>query len=136
MKCEIIRDLLPSYIENLTSKESNDEIDIHLTECPDCTKLLNDMKEQISTESNFSIPKEINYLKKIKKHNLKNVLIIGFLIGVLVYLIYSLFSGNVVIGTYIPDYLIARIPYILIKMIIFGFLGAFALYVISKYKHH
>jgi predicted anti-sigma-YlaC factor YlaD len=136
MKCEIIRDLLPSYIENLTSKESNDEIDIHLTECQDCTKLLNEMKEQISTESNFSIPKEINYLKKIKKHNLKNVLIIGFLIGVLVYLIYSLFSGNVVNGTYIPDYLIARIPYILIKMIIFGCVGAFALYVISKFKHH
>lgn len=30
MKCEIIRDLLPLYIDGLTSKESNQEIEKHL----------------------------------------------------------------------------------------------------------
>ena len=30
MKCEMIRDLLPLYIDGLTSKESNQEIEKHL----------------------------------------------------------------------------------------------------------
>ena len=33
MKCEMIRDLLPLYIDGLTSEESNKEIDKHLKTC-------------------------------------------------------------------------------------------------------
>ena len=33
MKCEIIRDLLPSYVDGLTSEESNREITAHVAEC-------------------------------------------------------------------------------------------------------
>ena len=32
MKCEIIRDLLPSYVDGLTSEESNREITAHVAE--------------------------------------------------------------------------------------------------------
>ena len=38
MKCEIIRDLLPLYIDGLTSKESNQEIEKHLKNCEECQK--------------------------------------------------------------------------------------------------
>ncbi|WP_425755806.1 zf-HC2 domain-containing protein [Ihubacter sp. rT4E-8] len=43
MKCEIIRDLLPSYIEKLTSAESNEEIEEHLKSCADCKACLSEM---------------------------------------------------------------------------------------------
>lgn len=134
MKCEIIRDLFPSYVENLTSKESNYEIDIHLAECRSCQKIINEMKDQSKIKPATYIPQEINYLKKIKKHNLRNILIIGFLSGVLLYLVYCLLNGRIVIGTSIPDYLIARIPYIIFKVIISGFVGSLVVYVISIIK--
>ena len=38
MKCEIIRDLLPLYIDGLTSIESNQEIEKHLKNCEECQK--------------------------------------------------------------------------------------------------
>lgn len=44
MKCEIIRDLLPSYIDELTSEESNREIEEHVRECPGCSRYLNEMR--------------------------------------------------------------------------------------------
>lgn len=45
ISCEIIRDLLPLYAENLTSKASNDLVDKHLCECDDCTKQLGILKK-------------------------------------------------------------------------------------------
>ena len=33
MKCCIVRDLLPGYIDGLTSSETNEEIERHLEEC-------------------------------------------------------------------------------------------------------
>ena len=57
-ECEIIRDLLPLYAEGLTSKASNEWIEEHLNTCPECTKLLEQMRqtpqmEEIETEKNF-----------------------------------------------------------------------------------
>lgn len=40
MKCEIIRDLLPSYVDGLTSEESNREITAHVAECAPCKEIL------------------------------------------------------------------------------------------------
>ena len=49
MKCEIIRDLLPSYIDGLTSTESNEMIEEHLQECAKCREYLSDMRASIGT---------------------------------------------------------------------------------------
>lgn len=43
MKCEMIRDLLPLYIDGLTSKESNQEIEKHLKNCEECQKYYQEM---------------------------------------------------------------------------------------------
>ena len=45
--CKVVQDLLPSYIEKLTSKETNEYIEKHLNECPDCQKIFENMKEKI-----------------------------------------------------------------------------------------
>ena len=51
MKCEIIRDLVPSYIDGLTSRESNELIEEHLEECGACREYLDEMKEDIAGEN-------------------------------------------------------------------------------------
>ena len=43
--CEVIRDLFPSYIDELTSKVTNDIIEEHNKNCPECAKILESMKE-------------------------------------------------------------------------------------------
>lgn len=67
LKCEIIKDLLPSYIEKLTSDVTNEAVEFHLEDCKDCKQLLVDMKKD-EVISNEEDQKEINYLKKIKHH--------------------------------------------------------------------
>ena len=52
MKCEMIRDLLPLYIDGLTSKESNQEIEKHLKNCEECQKYYQEMTGGID---NFSV---------------------------------------------------------------------------------
>ena len=36
LNCHIVRDLLPSYLEHLTSPETEAELTEHLSACPDC----------------------------------------------------------------------------------------------------
>lgn len=43
MKCEIIRDLLPSYADGLTSRASNEAVEEHLEQCIDCRKYYKEM---------------------------------------------------------------------------------------------
>ena len=43
MKCDVVRDLLPSYADRLTSGESNREIDKHLKTCENCRQYYQEM---------------------------------------------------------------------------------------------
>lgn len=66
LSCAIVRDLLPSYVDGLTSTETNSALEEHLTTCTECSAALNRMKEQENTETN-SVP-EVDYLKKVRKN--------------------------------------------------------------------
>ena len=81
MKCEMIRDLLPLYIDGLTSKESNQEIEKHLKNCEECQKYYQEMTGGID---NFSVItneeiEDVNLIKKIKKKNRRKAL--GIFVG-------------------------------------------------------
>ena len=60
--CNIVQDLLPSYIENLTSEETNLFIKEHLKTCKRCKDIYNNMTENIE---NDLINEEIDIFKKI-----------------------------------------------------------------------
>ena len=49
-KCYLIKDLLPSYIDEICTDETNEIIKKHLEECPDCKKSYNLMKGDIPGE--------------------------------------------------------------------------------------
>ena len=36
LTCAVVRDLLPSYVEGLTSEETNQAVESHRSGCPDC----------------------------------------------------------------------------------------------------
>lgn len=74
MKCEIIRDLLPSYIDGLTSRESNEAIEEHLTGCVECREMLSEMRKDLNTERTKE-ETNIQPFLKIKKATAWKVLV-------------------------------------------------------------
>lgn len=43
--CNIIRDILPLYAENMVSEDTKEMVEEHLCECPDCTERLGNMRQ-------------------------------------------------------------------------------------------
>ena len=75
LDCAIIRDLLPSYADGLTSDETNKAVEAHLTECADCAAVLRRMKEPEAQES--APGTEIDYLKKVRSRSKRSALLTG-----------------------------------------------------------
>ncbi len=77
MKCTIIRDLLPSYVDGLTSEDSNQEIANHMESCEACREYLASMRENIVSEqymrSSKQIKEDIKPFKKYKEHTIFSV---------------------------------------------------------------
>lgn len=79
MNHSIFKDLIPSYIENLTSEETNDEIEKHMEQCEDCRQYLKDMQEDLlleRTHEQKNDEKNIDFFKKVRSKNRKKVFII------------------------------------------------------------
>lgn len=66
LPCEIIRDLLPSYVDGLTSEVTNEAIHEHIKACDDCKNVLKRMQEPDHIESEEEQEKEIDFLKKTR----------------------------------------------------------------------
>ena len=68
INCNIIRDLLPLYNDKITSKESNELIEEHLSQCEDCKNYYEEIKEDISNNLDLDEKNILkNFLKQIKK---------------------------------------------------------------------
>ena len=97
-KCSLIKDLLPSYIDELTSEETNKEIENHLNECEECKKVYESMKSNIPGEEGTKNPEEYDeqLIRKIgldvkrKTDRSKVVSIIAIVSIVLLFLLLSL----------------------------------------------
>lgn len=80
MNHNVFRDLVPSYIEHLTSEETNRQMEQHIKQCKDCHEYLNEMQEEFLSESVYEQEKEnrnIDYLKKVRSKNKKKTLTIA-----------------------------------------------------------
>ena len=72
LSCDVVKDLLPSYIDELTSADSNKAVGEHLSKCESCREAYKAMcPDKESAEAN--IQKEVDYLKSIKKKNGKKI---------------------------------------------------------------
>ncbi len=66
-ECKIIQDLLPSYIENLTTKETKAYIEEHLEKCQNCKQVLERMKQEFNLNITKKDNREVKYIKKFNK---------------------------------------------------------------------
>ena len=62
--CSVVRDLLPTYIEDLTESETSDIVKNHLSQCPSCRAVEDDMRTSVPVEK---VPeRSLNFLKRVK----------------------------------------------------------------------
>ena len=61
LTCGVVRDLLPSYVEGLTSEETNRAVEAHLAACPACARLREAMAAPEGEPEEQA--KEVDYLK-------------------------------------------------------------------------
>lgn len=87
--CKIVHDLLPNYIDGLTSKETSDYIKDHLNSCKNCNKNYSKMNMKLESNLEKSTEKEINFFKKYKKRLFLLKLIVSA-----VFLIFIIFTAR------------------------------------------
>lgn len=65
--CNVIRDLIPSYVDDICSEDTKALVEGHLAKCNECASLVKMMQETdfVSEETE---QQEIDYMKKIKQH--------------------------------------------------------------------
>jgi len=73
LTCNVVRDLLPSYIDELVSKETAREIAEHLADCAACNAEYEQMTAPLVPIA-IKDQKDIDYLKTIKQKNIRKVL--------------------------------------------------------------
>lgn len=71
--CHVIRDILPLYIDGLTSEESNVFIQEHIDKCTECKKLEEIMRKGENSSLREESVKEIDGFRKIKMLNKKKI---------------------------------------------------------------
>ena len=76
LSCEIVKDLLPSYIDHLTSEQTTEEVTEHLSECEACRAVYRDMT---NSEPPMVEQPEVDYLKKVRnsRRRIRNIAIIA-----------------------------------------------------------
>lgn len=80
ISCEIIKDVLPLYVEDIANKDTRKLVEEHLDSCLDCRKELEEMKK--SPVKNLTMDTDAKPLKKIRNIIFKNKLE-GIVIAVL-----------------------------------------------------
>lgn len=73
LTCGVVRDLLPSYVENLLGEEAKEAVDRHLETCPECRE----RKEAMAApaEEAAEPEKEVDYLKRVKKGTVHKIVL-------------------------------------------------------------
>lgn len=89
--CKIVQDLLPNYIEHLTSEETNKYIEEHLATCEECKKILKNMQKEMKTDGEKIDGREVDYIKKYNKK-----LIISKVIEIIVLIVLLIYVGIVI----------------------------------------
>lgn len=87
-ECDIVKDLLFSYNDNVLSLTSKELVEKHLEECENCKKILEEIKIENKEDND---KKEIDFFKRInKKFNKKNKIILIFLIILILIVLFNI----------------------------------------------
>ncbi len=97
-QCEIIRDMLPLYVDGVCSDASRELVDAHLQDCPDCQGFLaqlqaSEAEEGLKDEKALVIRNQARRFKR-RSAAVGSVIATLFMIPILVCLIVNLTSGR------------------------------------------
>lgn len=88
LSCEVVQDLLPSYMDNLTNAVTNEAVKRHLDECEKCRGRMQRMQKDEDVVNNELSSKEIDFLKILKKETNKKIFIsVGCVLAAVVLII-------------------------------------------------
>lgn len=95
--CKIVEDLLPNYIDNLTSKETNEFIEAHLESCENCKKKLESMKSEIKLDAPKRDGREVKFAKKINKRlKILRFIVIVIIIAIITFIALTLRKASII----------------------------------------
>ncbi len=77
MDCNIIRDLLPLYIDACCSEESKEQLETHLAQCPACKDIYESMKTPCETIRTPDPPTFLHRINDWKASVLQSTLLFG-----------------------------------------------------------
>jgi hypothetical protein len=85
LKCHIVRQLLPSYLDGLLDEESRRDVEEHLETCTDCDTLAKSMRLEIEDSRRVSTVdgKEVKYLRRWKRRSVLRAFLIALSLLVL-----------------------------------------------------
>ena len=83
MKCSVIQDLMPSYVDEICSQDSRDLVEEHVAECEQCKVKLEKIKN-IQIVAGNAPKKQVDYLKKIHNTILRKEWLGKFMLVILV----------------------------------------------------
>ena len=97
-ECEIIRDILPLYVDEVCSDSSREIVDEHLKECPDCTAYLEQLRAS-EAEDGLKEEKALVIKNQARRFNRRSaavgsVISALFMIPILICLIVNLTMGR------------------------------------------
>ena len=98
--CEVIQDLMPSYIDGLTSPVTSRVVEEHVEGCEKCRKMLEHMRQPDGTpESTTELQerKEIDFLKKTRKRT--RGVMLGSIAAALVIVVLALAGKAFLLGS-------------------------------------
>lgn len=75
MNCNIVKDLIPLYIDGCCSEESEKAVEEHIRDCDDCKRLLEDMKSSSDVITVSESPKTFSKLNDWKASVLQSILL-------------------------------------------------------------
>ena len=109
LSCDVVRDLLPSYIDELTSDDSNQAVQEHMSRCKECRDIYIAMSEAAEKDKEREC-RELDYLKGVKKKNRKKLRTAVAITAAALLLVFAIgiFSYNFLIGS--PAYSWSHMP--------------------------
>lgn len=100
MNCDVVKDLLPLYIDNVCSEKSKDIVENHIIVCDSCSDELKIMKEDINInllDKNSEENNGLELMRKIKKKifkkkvltaSISSIFVITILVGMYTFLVH------------------------------------------------
>lgn len=97
LPCDVIQDLLPSYVDGLTSETTTRLVETHIASCTNCKHALESMRGETPPPINDEDKREIDFLKKTRRRKIGTA--VGSALAAAVVLVAALFAKLYFIGS-------------------------------------